>query len=84
MGRTIPSARMALEVEIERLKKMMEYAHDPEVKKAFEEILDGYIDLAPIFKAVPPYDKEYAVLLAGLIRALKRIDEIGGKLEPKG
>lgn len=84
MGRTVPSIRMAIEPEIERLMKIMEYVHEPEAKRALEEIIEAYTDLVPVFKAVPPYDKAYAILLAGLLRTIKRLEKIEQELESKG
>ncbi|MCI4396645.1 MAG: hypothetical protein JHC28_03705 [Thermoprotei archaeon] len=81
MGRTVPSTRMAVESEVDRIRKLMDYIHDRELKRAFEEIIDSYADIAPVFRAVPPYDKAYAIVLAGLARALKRIDEIERKVD---
>lgn len=84
MGRTTPPVRMVIEAELERLKRLSEFLHDRELRKALEEIAEGYRDLGPAFKAVPPYDPAYAVLLSGLVRAYKRIDELEKKLESKG
>ncbi|AFH43228.1 hypothetical protein FFONT_1240 [Fervidicoccus fontis Kam940] len=61
----------------------MEYIHDPEIRKVMNEIIASYKELAPVFKAVPPYDYPYAILLSGLIKALKRIDEIEQMVEHK-
>ncbi|MGB9784228.1 MAG: hypothetical protein ACPLSO_00310 [Fervidicoccaceae archaeon] len=84
MGRTVPSSRMAIEPEIEKLMKMIEYIHEPEVKRALKEIVEAYADIAPVFRAVPPYDKTYAILLAGLLRTMKRLEVIEQKLDIKG
>jgi len=83
MGRTTPSVRMALDPEIKRLIRIMKSVHDPEAKKAIEEIIDSYTVLAPVFRSIPPYDKAYAILLAGLLRALEKVNEIERKLEPE-
>jgi hypothetical protein len=67
---------MVLEKEAEKLERLLRYIHEPESKKAVEELIQGFYEYAPVFQAIPPETIEEAVILISYLKMWERVKKV--------
>ena len=83
MGRTIPSWRMVVETEVEKLKRFQEFLRQ-EDKEVFEDMLDQCKLLASAASVMASPIKQVPLIISMLFAHQKKLTELEKRLEAKG
>ncbi|MCD6323673.1 MAG: hypothetical protein J7L55_00995 [Desulfurococcales archaeon] len=85
MGRTAPTLRAAVRAEIARLRKLLRFVRDEELREALEDGLNHAEELHDTYISTePPMDPMEVVLMsmiAELYRRLRRREGLGSRCE---
>lgn len=83
MGRTIPSWRMVVEAEVEKLKRFQEFLRQ-EDKTMFEDMLDQCKLLASAASVMASPIKQVPLIISILFAHHKKLTELEKRLEARG
>jgi len=73
VGRTAPTLRAAVRAEVARLKRLIRYVRDPELREAFRNALKHAEELHDAYLATgPPLDPLEVVLLSMIVELYRR------------
>ena len=71
MGRTAPSARIPVEEELERLRRLARHLKNPRDRELLLEALDKVYDIVDAYRYTPMHDPLEPILLALVLRCLE-------------
>jgi len=83
MGRTIPSWRMVVEAEVEKLKRFQEFLRQ-EDKAMFEDMLDQCKLFASAASVMASPIKQMPLIISILFAHHKKLTELEKRLEARG